>query len=178
MPKYRGPTPVQTAILTGDKITGVTIIKLDDKIDHGPLLRQEKEKILDTDTADILYKRLFEKGANLLPKILTEYLNGSLKLQTQNHKEATFTKALTRQDGFIDLSKLKIENLKLKISAYYPWPGVWTKWKMKNGKWKILKFLPNNKLQVEGKKPVSYKDFLNGYPQLKQQLRKLLEQLV
>jgi len=178
LPKYRGPTPVQTAILTGDKITGVTIIKLDDKIDHGPLLRQEKEKILDTDTADILYKRLFEKGANLLPKILTEYLNGSLKLQTQNHKEATFTKALTRQDGFIDLSKLKIENLKLKISAYYPWPGVWTKWKMKNGKWKILKFLPNNKLQVEGKKPVSYKDFLNGYPQLKQQLRKLLEQLV
>ncbi|MDP2638206.1 MAG: methionyl-tRNA formyltransferase, partial [Candidatus Levybacteria bacterium] len=58
LPKYRGPTPVQTAILNGEKITGVSIIKLDEEIDHGPILGQEKEKILPTDTSESLYKRL------------------------------------------------------------------------------------------------------------------------
>jgi len=179
LPKYRGPTPVQTAILNGEKTTGVSIIRLDEKIDHGPILAQEKEKILNTDTSETLYKRLFKKGSNLLPKVIDSYLKDSLKLTTQRHKDATFTKPLTRHDGFIDLSsfKFKIENLKLKIRAYYPWPGVWTEIKIKD-KGLRIKFLPENKIQVEGKKPVNYKDFLNGYPEVKQQLGKLLEQLV
>ncbi len=161
LPKYRGPTPVQTAILNGEKVTGVSIMKLDEEIDHGPILGKAQEKILDTDTAESLYKRLFEIGASLLLKVLNKYLKGSLKPTAQNHKNATFTKVFKRGDGFIDFQSLKIDRM---IRAYFPWPGVWTKWKMENGKWKILKFLPNNKLQVEGKKPMPYKDFLNGYP--------------
>lgn len=180
LPKYRGPTPVQTAILNGEKITGASIMKVDEQIDHGPILGQEKEKILDTDTSDILYKRLFTKGANLLPKVLNLYLEGNLNPVAQNHTKATFTKPLTRQDGFIDISKIthsansgqksktKLDRM---IRAYFPWPGVWTRLRLDYGgqaKLKIVKLLPNQKLQVEGKKPVSYKDFLNGYPEAKQ----------
>ena len=174
LPKYRGPTPVQNAILNGDKITGISIIKLDEEIDHGPILGQEKEQILDTDTAESLYKRLFAKGANLLSKILNKYLEENLKLIAQNHENATFTKSLKRETGFIDTSKIKDQKSKIKlerkIRAYFPWPGVWTRLRLGYGgqaKLKIIKFLPFGKLQVEGKKPVSYKDFLNGYPDAK-----------
>ncbi len=180
LPKYRGPTPVQTAILNGDKVTGVSIMKLDEEIDHGPNLGQEKETILDTDTSETLYKRLFEKGANLLLKVLPKYLDGSLNPTAQNHKEATITKPLTRADGYIDISKFQIPNSKFelerKIRAYFPWPGVFTKLKINNKELRI-KLLPDKKIQVEGKKPMSYKDFGNGYPEIKQQLVKLLEQL-
>ena len=58
LPKYRGSTPAQAAILNGEKITGVSIMKLDEKIDHGPILTQVKEGILDADTSKTLYKRL------------------------------------------------------------------------------------------------------------------------
>lgn len=165
LPKYRGPTPVQTAILNGEKFTGVSIMKLDGKIDHGPILGQEKEEILDTDTAESLYKRLFAKGANLLPKLLNQYLEGSLKLTAQNHKKATFTQPLTRQDGYVDVSfaETAVTKIDTMIRAYYPWPGVWTEIRI-NDKLLRIKFLPNEKLQVEGKNPVSYRDFFNGYP--------------
>jgi len=163
LPKYRGPTPVQTAILQGEKITGVSIIKLDKEIDHGPILDVVKEDILDTDTAESLYKRLFTMGANLLLNMLDKYLKGNLILNAQNHEKATFTKLLTRQDGYIDSNNIPVkEELELMIRAYYPWPGVWTKMKL-NNKEKIVKFLPEKKIQVDGKKSMSYKDFINGY---------------
>ncbi len=170
LPKYRGPTPVQTAILNGEKTTGVTIIKLDEEIDHGPILGFEKEKILNTDTSESLYKRLFEKGANLLLKVLPNYIKGDLKSNAQNHKQATFTSHLTRKDGLIDLNNPPApEKLQRMIRAYFPWPGVWTRLRLGYvGEAKIIKFLPEKKVQVEGKKPMSYKDFKNGYPNLKQ----------
>lgn len=175
LPKYRGSTPVQAAILNGDKTTGVSIMKLDGKIDHGPILKQEKEKILDTDTAETLYERLFAKGANLLPKVLNKYFKGNLKPIPQNHTKATITKPLTRQDGFIDVSKLAtaVTKIDTMIRAYYPWPGVWTQLRIRD-KLLRIKFLPGQKLQVEGKKPISYQDFLNGYPEAKELVSSLL----
>lgn len=168
LPKYRGPTPVQSAILNEEKITGISIMKLDKEVDHGPILGQEKDEILETDTAANLYKRLFDKGANLLLKVLDLYLKDNLKLTTQKHENATLTKPLTRQDGFVNLSsQSEIRNLKFKIRAYFPWPGVWFKTKI-NKTEKIIKLLPGDKLQVEGKKPMTYKDFLNGYPEAKE----------
>ncbi len=175
LPKYKGPTPVQTAILNGEKITGVTLIKLDTQIDHGPILAQVKEEILPQDTAQSLYSRLFKIGAEMLPKIIDRFFIGSLKPKAQNHQKATFTKILKRRDGFIDiLNPPSAQALESMIRAYFPWPGVYTKLKMENEKFKIIKFLPNKKIQVEGKKPVSYKDFINGYPE---QGKKLLEKL-
>lgn len=179
LPLYRGPTPVQTAILNGDKHTGVSIIRLDSDLDHGPLLTQEKAKIQPEDTAQTLYKRLFQQGADMLVEKIPGYVTGEIKLIEQDHTKATYTgDRLTRESGYIDLGSLEIRNFKLeierKVRAYYPWPGVWTKWKMKDDKWKILKLLPGQKIQVEGKKPMSYKDFLNGYPEVGKEVKELL----
>ena len=175
LPKYRGPTPVQSAILNADKETGVSIIKLDEKMDHGPILAQIKEKILKDDTAKSLYERLFKIGADLLYQNIKQYVKGDLKLREQNHQKATFTKLLTKKDGYFYLnSPPSLEKLDLMTRAYFPWPGTWTRSTI-NNKSSIIKFLPQKKLQIEGKKPVSYKDFLNGYPNLDKRLLLLLQ---
>ncbi len=184
LPKYRGPTPIQSAILNGEKTTGITIIRLDDKIDHGPILSQREEKILEDDTADTLYERLFKIGSDLIHQNIKQYVKEELKLQEQDDSKATFTKLLQKNDGLLDFdnppSSVKIGRM---IRAYYPWPGVWFKWRMENarpaqpgrsrGKWKIIKLLPGDKIQVEGKNPMSYKDFINGYKEGKEILNKL-----
>jgi len=198
LPLYRGPTPVQTAIVNGDTQTGVSIMKLDSEIDHGPLLAQEKEAIHDDDTTESLQTRLFAKGAQLLVEILPEYVSGKLEPKPQDHTKATYTEHLTRQSGFIDLAEenrhsggqrpiesqskrdpiASLQDDKFKIArmirAYYPWPGVWTQLQITNYKLRI-KFLPNNMVQPEGKKPMSYKDFFNGYPQAKGLLQNIVE---
>lgn len=173
LPLYRGPSPIQSAILNGDPATGVTFIKMDDRVDHGPIIDQFEANIEKGDTFESLAKSLFKKAADVLPEILKNYKESNLK--PQNESGATYTKLLTKQDGFVDLSNensLKIENLKLKTRAYYPWPGVWTRFNLSD-KEVIIKFLPNHKLQVEGKTPMSYIDFINGYPKGKLFLRKL-----
>jgi len=203
LPKYRGPSPVQTAILNGERQTGVTIIKMDEKIDHGPIVAQFKEEILPTDTAESLYFRLFSAGAEVLKTILPAYLEGRIELREQNHSAATYTKKITREDGFIPLEKLKAaiqginaETIDRQIRAYYPWPGTYTiikfkiqsagwrtkskiqsagwpiKSKIQNKRLKILRaHLENERLvldtvQLEGKKPVIFKQFCQGYPEI------------
>lgn len=174
LPKYRGPTPVQTAILNEEKITGVSLIRLDDKIDHGPVIEIAEEKISENDTSQTLYKKLFKKGAELLKKNLEKYIQGKIKLEEQNDKDAIYTKLLTKNSGFIDLNKnLSKNEINKIIKAYYPWPGVWTRVAL-GGKEKIIKILPNEKIQVEGKKEMSYKDFINGYKEGKDILEKIL----
>lgn len=180
LPKYRGPTPVQAAILNGDKKTGVTIIKLDEEVDHGPIIAQTEEPIFPTDTSEILYERLFKKGAELIAQNVNKYIKGQLKTTPQDHSKATFTKPLTRTDGYIDISDtISFEKLDRMIRAYHPWPGVWTRLRLGFGgqaKLKILKFLPEQKIQVEGRKPMSYKDFINGYPEAREIIEKVLRQ--
>lgn len=175
LPKYRGATPVQSAIINGDHETGVSIIRLDEKMDHGPILIQKKEKIFSYDTTETLHDRLFKKGAEILSEIIQEYEAGKIIAQPQNDTKATYTKrSFMRQDGFIDSDnppdKSQLDRM---IRALHPWPGVWTVIRVKNKELRI-KFLPGNFLQLEGKKPMPYKDFFNGYPELKEILLKLL----
>lgn len=173
LPKYRGPTPVQTAIKNGDKTTGVTIIKLDEEVDHGAIFTQTEEPILADDTANSLHRKLFLKGAELLVENINKYLNKTLKPKEQNHENATYTQRLTRENGYIDINNPPAKkNLDRLVRAYYPWPGVWTR-QIINGKSSIIKFLPRQKVQVEGKKPVSIKDFLNGYPEISEKMEKI-----
>lgn len=163
LPKYRGPTPGQTAILNGDAITGTTIIKLDDQIDHGPILAQKEEKVLPQDTSESLYSRLFEMGAELLKEKTDDYLAGKVDLKEQDDSKATLTSKLERQSGFFEIDdNTDVKNLDRMIRAYYPWPNAWTRTDL-NGN-KIVKFLPENEIQVEGKNPMRFKDFINGYP--------------
>lgn len=174
LPKYRGPTPVPTAILNGEQETGVTIIKMDEKVDHGPILAQFKEEIKPDDTAESLYERLFTAGAKVLTTILPAYLEGKIELRKQNHSQATFTKKFTRDDGKINWKKSDVFKERF-IRAMHPWPGAWTEVQLKKGKkrLKILKaHLEANKLvldkvQLEGKKPVTWKQFQEGYPEAK-----------
>ena len=173
LPKYRGPSPIQSAILNGDKKTGVTFIKMDDEVDHGAIIERFEEEILDSDTFETLAVRLFNKSADKIEDVVNDYqVNQTAK--PQDESKATYTKLLTRQDGFIDLnSPPKKEVLERMIKAYHPWPSVWTKSSIINHKSLIIKFLPRQKLQVEGKKPMSYKDFINGYERGAEFLEKL-----
>lgn len=176
LPKYRGPSPVQAAIANGDKETGVTIIKMDEKMDHGPILAQFKEKIKPLDTAESLYERLFTLGAGVLITILPAYLKGQTKSREQNHKKATYTKLLTRNDGKINWKK-KNKKIERFIRAMDPWPGAWCRIKIPRYKdtkrLKILRVhlekdkLVLDRVQLEGKKPVTWKQFQQGYPEAK-----------
>lgn len=183
LPKYRGATPVPSAILAGEKEIGVTIIKLDEKIDHGPIVSQIKLAVAPTDTSQTLLAKAFAAGAQELLKILPAYLAGKIELQPQNHNRATLTKRLTREDGQIDWQKSP-EYLERFMRAMFPWPGAWTEITIPDRqpdpipdrrikRIKILKaHLENGQLtldtvQLEGKKPVSFKQFREGYPQIK-----------
>ena len=174
LPKYRGPSPIQTAILAGEKKTGVSIILMDDEIDHGPILAREKITIAVDDSHKSLEEYLGRIGAKLLIKTLSDYLAGKIKPKPQNHKQAAYTKLIKKTDGYIYLKDPPDpQTFDRMIRAYYPWPGVWSKWKMENGKWKIIKFLPRNLIQPEGKKPMTVKEFLNGYPETKDLIDKI-----
>jgi methionyl-tRNA formyltransferase len=128
LPRYRGASPIQTAILKGEKETGVTIILMDEKMDHGPILNQRKIRIDDSDTSQSLEKKLADSGGKLLVLTISNWLRGRIKLITQNETEATFTKVLTREDGRINWKKTARE-LEREIRAYYPWPGSYAFWR-------------------------------------------------
>lgn len=162
LPKYRGASPVSEAIKNGDTLTGVSIIKMDEKMDHGPIVTQFKEEIAKDDTTQSLRDRLFEKSADVLVELIEPYLKGKIKLKPQDEKAATFTKILTKEDGFIDLTKSQSSEVTDNfIRAMYPWPGAWTY--LPNQK--RIKLLPNNMVQLEGKNPVTLKQFEESFPQ-------------
>ena len=206
LPKYRGPSPIITAILEGETETGVTIIKLDEELDHGPIISQKAIKIQQSETTESLTGKLARIGAEQLIESLPDYLLGQIKLQEQDHSKATLTQKITKEDGFIDLAKPPDPTtLDRMIRAFYPWPSVWSKvppkarlakgGKVKSDKSIIIKFLPNIPtilqtyrptnlptykptdlflIQPEGKRPMTIKEFLNGYPQSKDLIEKII----
>ncbi len=166
LPKYRGASPIQNAILSGDKKTGITIMKLDEEMDHGGIISNIQVQISNLDTYENLSQKLAETGAELLIKTIPNYVSGKIKPVEQNHAEATYTKIIKKEDGKINWSKNPAE-IERMIRAFYPWPSAWTIW---NGK--ILKILEAEirggsleikKLQLEGGKALSMKEFLNGH---------------
>jgi len=166
LPKYRGASPIQAAILNNDKYTGVTIMKMDEKMDHGPILSQAELLIHPRPTTEVLSKNLAKIGANLLVKTIYFYITKKIKPHAQKHDKATFVKLIKKEDGLINWNKSALE-IDAKIRAYNPWPGAFT---FVNGKrLKIsLAHLENNKLiidkvQMEGKNEISFADFLRGY---------------
>lgn len=173
LPKYRGPSPAPSAILAGEKISGVSIIHMTDKVDAGDIYAQKDYVLSPTETTDSLLKALNLLGGKLLVEVIKSIIEKKAKPQKQDEKKATYTTYMKKPDGFIDPlnppSKEKIDRM---IRAYFPWPGVWFKTKI-GGQNRIVKLLPEQKIQVEGKKPMSYKDFVNGYSEGK----KILEQL-
>ncbi|MCH7759426.1 methionyl-tRNA formyltransferase [Patescibacteria group bacterium] len=150
LPQYRGASPIQATILNGETITGITIILMDVKVDHGPILVQQKLKIEDS---KIIYSnlsnQLAELGGELIVKTLPKYFKNEIKPLIQDHAQATFTQRLKKQDGQIDWlqSAMKIESL---IRAYQPWPGTYAIINLKtsnlNNKW--LKIVEADILEI------------------------------
>lgn len=168
LPKYRGPSPAPSAILAGEAVSGVTIIRMTEKVDSGNILAQQEYALTPAETTDSLLTQLNKLGGQLIISVIDSFVKGVVKSIPQDEKKATFTRRLTKQDGFIDLDNPpKPEMLDRMIRGYYPWPTVWTQLRIRNQELRI-KFLPNNKLQVESGKPMSYKDFINGYPETRQ----------
>lgn len=181
LPKYRGPSPIQTAIINGDKTTGATIMLMDEKMDHGPIISQRKITIIRRETTPSLEKKIAKQASALLLKILPLYISKKVDFQRQNDLKASYTKMLTRQDGKIDFKKESAQSIEQKIRGLNPWPGVWTiidgkrvkiikakiiKQKMNNKKQLIMVtkkgYLELEEVQPEGKKPMTGQSFQAG----------------
>lgn len=166
LPKYRGPSPAPTAILNGDKVSGVSIIKMTEKVDAGPILAQQEYTLKENETTESLLTKLNQLGGELLIKILPDLVEGGIVPKEQDNAIASYCNRITKQDGYFEIDNPPSpEILDRMIRAYYPWPTVWTLFRQgSKGQAKIVKFLPGGKVQMEGKKPINFKDFLNGYP--------------
>ena len=182
LPKYRGASPIPAAIANGDEMTGVTIFKMDEKVDHGPIISQFKEEISSTDDGESLRARLFERSAEVLVELMKPYLQNKIAPKKQDETKATYTKLVTREDGFIDLIKSDPNVSDRFIRAMQPWPGAWTLVNLQISKstndkseTKRLKIhkahvedekLVLDEVQLEGKDKVEWKQFEAGYPTL------------
>ncbi len=160
LPTWRGPSPVQFTLLSGETDAWITIFKLDNhadipiKMDSGPIIWQKSYPILPDDTTGQLYTRLFEHIAAELPTILST----PFSLTPQDHTKATYCRFLTREDGFVPYDQIaKSENYN-RFRAMTPWPGLWTL-TPEGKRLKILgchsqgEKLILDEIQYEGKKP-------------------------
>jgi len=125
LPRWRGAGPVAAAILAGDSVTGVTIMKLDAGMDTGPILAQREEPIRPSDTRLELETRLARLGADLLLDTLPGYLAGDIVPRPQPDQGVTFAPRLRKEDGLLDWSQPAVQ-LERQLRAFTPWPGVHT----------------------------------------------------
>lgn len=188
LPKYRGASPIQTALMNGEIETGITIMKMDERLDTGPIILQKSVKIDMDDTCPILEQKLAKIAIFALTEGILGYISGQIVPQHQNDTKATYTKILTREDGKIDWSK-SAQEIYNQYRGLTPWPGVWTTFNEK--RLKLLKIRPSEstslqvgksqveddrmyfgcgegaiealELQLEGSKAVNAKEFINGY---------------
>lgn len=128
LPRWRGPSPVQYTILHGDKEAGVTIMLLDERMDHGPILAHSEWHIANSRPVyPELHDTLATRGAELLVEIIPKYVRGEVIPVPQDDMKATYSKLLKKKDGRIDWNK-PAEYLERMIRAFTPWPGSWTMW--------------------------------------------------
>jgi len=189
LPQFRGPSPIQSALLAGEQKTGVSIMLTNEKMDHGPIIAQEILVIKKDEYYPELQNRLAELGGSLVARIIPDWVAGKIKAQEQNHRETTFTKLIKKEDGKIDWNE-DADIILRKIRAYTPWPSTWTT--LDSKMIKILRARAGTtfqakpgtlalvheelvaacgdntsivieEIQLEGKQPTSGKAFANGY---------------
>ena len=122
LPRHRGAAPVVGAILAGDEVTGVTVMRMDEGLDTGPIVAQTEVPLEGTEVTPELEARLAEMGAELLLENLPAWLDGSLPARPQPMAGATLTRMLRREDGRLDADRSAAE-LERQVRAYQPWPG-------------------------------------------------------
>ena len=125
LPKYRGASPIQSAILNGETETGVTIMKMDVGLDTGDILTQRATAIRDEDNAATLHDHLAQIGAELLVQTIPDYVAGKVQPRPQQHELATHVARIKKEDGRIDW-RLPARAIWNRIRAFTPWPGAFT----------------------------------------------------
>lgn len=168
LPKYRGPSPIQTAILNGDSETGYSVIRLSSKMDAGEILFQEKINIKPDDTFTTLKDKIIVKASQKLPKVLEKYLEKQIIPKKQTGV-ATYCRIIKKGDGDIT-SRDTANSAYNKYRAFTEWPGTRIitsqtpitikKAEYNHGKIKLIK------VQIPGKKVIDFDAFKNGYPKL------------
>ncbi|MES2623514.1 MAG: methionyl-tRNA formyltransferase [Patescibacteria group bacterium] len=173
LPLHRGPAPLQATILAGDAHTGISIIKIDALMDHGPLVAVEKVLVPEfmwpcpvRELSDYMAKR----SAQLLSDILPDYVAGKLPGTEQNHEAATYTKMIEKKDGEVSWDDIVAGNLKdiyLKFCAYKEWPEVFFIHDGKRVKIKVMGYWEGTyaieRVTPEGKTEISWTDYIKHH---------------
>ena len=170
LPELRGPAPIQNIIL-GKGLPGVTIIKMDEEMDHGPILAQEAVSISPfPNHYDVVEETLARAGGKLLADLIPSWIEGDIEAVPQDDTKATFIKLIKKEDGLVDLAASAEENWR-KVLAYSTWPGAHIFFKRKtgedirlvikdatieNGVFTPLRVVP------AGKKEMDWESFLRG----------------
>lgn len=172
LPRLRGASPVRTAILTDQKdASGVTIMKVDEQLDHGPIVAQARIEPEDWPVGALFLEELLAReGAKLLVEILGEWTTGTITPEVQDESLATYAPKITKLDGGLNLTDNPFENIR-KVKALEGWPGTFffvtegdKQIRVKvvdaeidnTGTFKILRVIP------EGKREMNYDDFVRG----------------
>ncbi len=195
LPKYRGAAPISRAIADGEKETGVTIMRMDEKMDEGDIALKEVVPITEEDDAVTLSKKLSIKSAGLLEDAIRLIRNNEIEFTRQEHNKATYAPKLKKEDGVIDWT-CEADKIYNKVRAFVPWPGCFTYldkkilkiWKAKpiidfkdkeSRPGKILEADKNGivvktgkgvlkieELQLEGSRRMTAEEFIQGHKQL------------
>ena len=192
LPRWRGAAPIQRAILSNDQKTGVCIMRVDEKLDSGPIILEKQIKIDQSDNFGSIYDKISNYGKSILKEAMIRIVNDDYKLKYQNEKFACYADKINKSECKIEWSNNALE-INSKIRAFSPFPGAWTTFRNTDLRIKILEasvidknkieknknykvgqitenftvkcandFLKIKTLQKEGKKPISAKEFLNG----------------
>jgi methionyl-tRNA formyltransferase len=167
LPKYRGASPIESAILNDDRHTGVSILLLDEKMDHGPIVAEVPVDVPYWPPTGLELRDWCNKaGAKLLAETIPLWVSGKITAHEQDHTKATRASKISKEDGLIDLAGDPYKNF-LKIQAYAGWPGTYFFVERNGKKTRVLvkeaKFV-DGKLEIvrvipEGKKEMSYNEF-------------------
>lgn len=194
LPRHRGASPIISAVLAGDKFTGISIIRLVKKLDAGDILMQAQVPVADYDTAELMTDKLSLISASMILELLPRLAGNQIIPRPQNEALASYSGQLTKQDGEIDWTLPAID-IRRRIQAYNPWPGCYTIFKGKQLKIVTAKLLPEagnvppgqiitlpdknlmgigtgrgilgvSEVQLEGKRLMSAGDFIRGQREL------------
>lgn len=167
LPRLRGASPMRSAILNNEQDTGVSVILIDEEMDHGPLVAQKKAQFPEWPLKNSeLESILVPLGGMLLAQILREYVAGNIEPVEQNHDVATYSGKFTKEDGLLDLKGDVLENLR-KIYAFEGWPGTYAFFERAGKKIRVAildahiegKALVIDSVKPEGKNMMPYEEF-------------------
>lgn len=193
LPRWRGAAPIHRAILAGDAETGVTIMRMDEGLDTGPMLLAERTPISAGDTAETVHDRLAELGGQLIVSTLDGLIRRTIEAVPQPDEGVSYAHKLGKEEGALDWRRPAAE-LERKVRAFHPWPGTWFDLPVEGGTERIKLLaatltlaagtpgtvtmardgfpvvtcgvggLRLEKLQRAGKSALPAKDFLRGFP--------------